>query len=43
MNTTRFEYMLALERLGSITKAAEEFLISPSAISQCLKTNIEAA
>lgn len=37
MNTTRFEYMLALERLGSITKAAEEFFISPSAISQCLK------
>ena len=38
MNITRFEYMLALERSGTISKAAEEFFISPSAISQCLKT-----
>lgn len=38
MNTTKFEYMLALECQGSITKAAEQFFISPSAMSQCLKT-----
>lgn len=30
--------MLALECQGSITKAAEQFFISPSAMSQCLKT-----
>lgn len=38
MNTTRFEYMLALKQLGTISKAAEKYFISPSAMSQCLKT-----
>lgn len=38
MNITRFEYLLALERIGTMTGAAEAFFISPSAVSQCLKT-----
>lgn len=37
MNTTRFEYMLALEKLGSMSRVAEQYFISASAVSQCLK------
>ena len=37
MNTLRFEYMLDLEKTGSISKTAENFFISASAVSQCLK------
>lgn len=37
MNITRFEYLLALERIGTMTGTAEAYFISPSAISQCLK------
>ena len=38
MNTTRFEYLLALERLGTMTGVAKAYFISPSAVSQCLKS-----
>lgn len=41
MNTTRFEYLLALEQLGTMSQAAQQFFISPSALSQCLKTEEE--
>lgn len=41
MNTTRFEYMLALEQLGTMSRVAEQYFISPSAVSQCLKTEEE--
>lgn len=41
MNTTRFEYLLALEKIGTVSGAAEHFFISPSAMSQCLKTEEE--
>ena len=37
MNTVRFEYMLDLEKTGNISKTAENFYISASAVSQCLK------
>ena len=37
MNTTRFEYLLALERTGTMTGVAKAYFISPSAVSQCLK------
>ena len=37
MNTTRFEYLLALERIGTMTGVAKAYFISPSAVSQCLK------
>lgn len=37
MNTTNFEYMLTLEKTGTVTQTAEHFFVSPSAISQCLK------
>lgn len=37
MNTTNFEYLLALEEIGTITGVAEKYFISPSAVSQCLK------
>ncbi len=37
MNITRFEYLLSLETIGSVTGVAEQFFISPSAVSQCLK------
>ena len=37
MNITRFEYMLALERVGTMTGVAKAYFISPSAVSQCLK------
>lgn len=37
MNTTSYEYLLALEEIGTITGTAERFFVSPSAVSQCLK------
>ena len=37
MNTLRFEYLLDLEKTGNISRTAEDFFISPSAVSQCLK------
>ena len=37
MNTTNFEYMLTLEKTGTVTQTAEHFFVAPSAISQCLK------
>lgn len=37
MNTTNFEYLLALEEIGTITGVANKYFISPSAVSQCLK------
>lgn len=37
MNITQFEYLLALERIGTMTGVAEAYYISPSAVSQCLK------
>ena len=36
MDVTVMEYLLALAREGSLTKAAEPFFISPSALSQRL-------
>lgn len=41
MNLTELQYMLALEELGNITRVAERFYVSPSAISQCLKKERE--
>lgn len=37
MNITSYEYLLALEEIGTISGTAERFFVSPSAISQCLK------
>ncbi|MGL5436852.1 MAG: LysR family transcriptional regulator [Lachnospiraceae bacterium] len=37
MNITRFEYLLSLEKIGTMTGVAEQYFISPSAVSQCLK------
>lgn len=37
MNITRFEYLLALEKIGTMTGVAKQYFISPSAVSQCLK------
>mgnify|MGYP005797595851 FL=1 len=36
MDITILEYLIALEETGSLTRAAEKFFISPSALSQRL-------
>lgn len=37
MNTSNYEYLLTLEKTGTISETARRFYVSPSAISQCLK------
>ena len=37
MNTAKFEYLLAIEKMGTITAAAEKCFVSASAVSQCLQ------
>ena len=43
MNTAKFEYLLAIEKMGTITAAAEKCFVAASAVSQCLQKDEQEA